>query len=85
MDGDGLCYIDPDRNIWEIDPGAERGGGSLLSTPESPDTLLVDGSRIENSASAYISQNVPCFIRIDNSRFVLYDADDGALKLLYTE
>ena len=85
VDGDGLCYIDPDRNIWEIDPGAERGGGSLLSTPESPDTLLVDGSRIENSASAYISQNVPCFIRIDNSRFVLYDADDSALKLLYTE
>lgn len=81
---DGLCYLDADKNIWQVDPEAERGD-SLLSASGNPDTLLVDGSRIENSASGYLSGNVPCFIRIDNSHFVLYDAGEDALKLLYTE
>lgn len=80
---DGLLWFDSDKNIYLCDPDGPRSEGTLLSGGENPDTLLVDGSRIQDTAENYLSKNVPLFLRIDNSHFVMYDADDSALKLLY--
>lgn len=83
---DALCYFDKqNKNICLYNPEGERKEGTLLADASNEDILLVDGSKIEETASGSLSAKVPVFLRIDNSRFVMYDASDSTLKLLYTE
>ena len=83
---DALCYFNKqNKNICLYNPDGERKEGTLLADASNEDILLVDGSKIEETASGSLSAKVPVFLRIDNSRFVMYDASDSTLKLLYTE
>ena len=84
LDSGDLYYMDSDHNIYLCDPDADRSGGSLL-TEEYSDTLVIDGSSIQNTATSYLTDAVPCFIRIDSNRYVMYDEGDKALKLLSAE
>lgn len=82
---DAFCYIDKNNNIYLFNPDGERSGGGLLSDGKNQDVLLVDGNKIEETATGHLSNKIPLFLRIDNSHFVMFDASDSTLKYLYSE
>jgi len=79
---DGVCYLDKDHNIYQLNMQAEHKENTLLSDGANPDILLVKGENIKNTASSSLSEPASYMIKINNSSFVFYDCSDDTLKLL---
>ncbi|MDE6834474.1 MAG: hypothetical protein K2J39_09575 [Ruminococcus sp.] len=79
---DGLYYFDNNKNIYKYNLDATHTDDTLLHKSENSDILLVKGEDIPNTATSYISKDVPYFIAVDDNTFILFDSNDSKIKLL---
>ncbi len=66
---DSVYYMTTDHSIYRVNL-------------EGDDSLLIDGSCIQNTGSAYLSSNITELVRISDNCFVVFDNLDKAVKLV---